>query len=143
MSNSRSPRAVRSMTMGTSGMAGTIAGAARSGRRRGGAGCRGAQAPEQALDPPREPAAVEPQRLGDLGGRRAVDEHREQREVVRVDLVRRRVELVARDRRQRRPPRATTRMASKSSDGGAVFATRPSAPATRAISASAGSSTAV
>ena len=97
MSNSRSPRAVRSMTMGTSGMAerhsapraaaGSQAAAMR--RRRRAAGARaGARSGAGG-------AAVEVQRLGDVGRRRAVDEHRQQREVVGLDAVRGGVELLA------------------------------------------------
>jgi len=61
-----------------------------------GGGARGglaAQAPEQALRAVRDPPVRHVERLGDVGGRRAVDEHRQQREVVGVDAVRGAVEL--------------------------------------------------
>src|SRR5215208_730664 len=112
MSNSRSPRAVRSMTMGTSGMARTIAergggparfvDGVRPARGRG-AGTRdraprarlggdararpGAEPPEQALRAALDAPAVQPQRVRDLRGRSAVDEHREQREIVPIHEV--------------------------------------------------------
>ena len=51
----------------------------RRGRSGGGAGRGAAQPPEHALGALGDPAAVHVQRRGDVGGRRAVDEHRQQR----------------------------------------------------------------
>ena len=112
--------------------------AADRGMRRG-----AAQAPEHPLGALGDPAAVHVQRRGDVGGRRAVDEHREQREVVGVDAVRRGVELRTGQRRQRGLPRATIRIASNSSAGGAALSTSPSAPTTRATSSTSASGSAV
>ena len=86
-----------------------------------------AQAAEQALDRAARRGARSSRSVSrDVGGRRAVDEHREQREVVGLDAVRRR-------RRAARgvsggsavPPRATTRSASKSSSGAACLVDEP------------------
>src|SRR5687767_12609540 len=90
MSNSRSPRAVRSMTIGTSGMPAILAG--RWARLGGGADAR-PQAAHEPLGLAAQAAGVQPQRLRHLGGRRAVDEHRQQREVVGVHAMRGGVEL--------------------------------------------------
>ena len=62
--------------------------------------CAGA-ARQQPLDAPRHPARIEPQRLGHVVGRSAVDEHREQREVVALDARRGGAQLRGRDERER------------------------------------------
>src|SRR3954471_4224112 len=82
MSNSRSPRAVRSITIGTRGMA-------PESRTLGQDGFAAVlpQAPEQALDPAADVAPVQAQRVGGVRGRRAVGEHRQEREVLGLDRV--------------------------------------------------------
>ena len=95
MSNSRSPRAVRSMTMGTRGMALDTT------RRYAAAGVPAPQPAEQALDPAADPAAVQVQRVGHVAGRRAVGQHGQQRQVLGVDQVGGGVELLAVERRER------------------------------------------
>src|SRR4051812_19330068 len=102
MSNSRSPRAVRSMTIGTRGISATRVPAVMPRRILAGPGppsdhprARRAQACEHALDAARQPAPVQPQRRGDVFGLRAVHEHRQQRQVLGLDAVSGDVELGA------------------------------------------------
>ncbi len=71
--------------------------------RDGRLGAGGAQPAHQPLGAAGEAAAVQAERVGHLGGRRLVDEHREQREVVGLHPVGRGVQLVRVQRRQRRP----------------------------------------
>ena len=52
-----------------------------------------AELPQEALRAPLHAPVIQPQRVGDVPGRRAVDQHREQREVVPVDQVGGGVEL--------------------------------------------------
>ena len=133
MSNSRSPRAVRSMTMGTRGMApesrthDSVRGQA--------AATVVAQPAEQPLDAAAHLAAVEPQRVGRHVGRRAVDQHRQQREVVGVDPVGGGVEVLGPERRAARRRRGRRRGSPRTAPAARPPCRRcPSAPATRASS---------
>ena len=112
MSNSRSPRAVRSMTIGTRGMARRYL---RDSAGRGRGAGAGAQAPEQALDAPadlaRGPAAACRRRRRAGCRRRASRAARGPRG--RRGAPRRRAAR-ARPAAARSPPRATTRIASNS-----------------------------
>ena len=132
MSNSRSPRAVRSMTMGTRGMARRLAGA--PDQAAAGVPARGRRRAEQALDAARHaargPAAACRRRRP---ARRAVDEHREQREVLGLDAVRGGVELRAASSggsavRAAGDERGSPRRAPPAAP---ALSTSPSAPATR------------
>ena len=99
MSNSRSPRAVRSITIGTRGMPRGIAGRSVRRPRRTGRGEGGRARARCAWRGVCGPCAASRR----VGRRSAIHEHRQHCEVVGLDAVRRGVELGTRERRQRGP----------------------------------------